>query len=71
MARVKDMLIERIEELSDESGYDFEELMELWFDYCDECQDDGKETSWEYFAAMTTKRAAPVSTTGATERRKP
>lgn len=53
MAGMKDMLIGNVETLSAKSGYGFEELMERWFDYCDEGQKDGEPADWDHFAAVT------------------
>ena len=35
MSRMKDFLIGRIERLCAQSGYEFEFLMNLFYDYCD------------------------------------
>ena len=56
MARVKDMLIGMIEDLSAQSGYDEEWLMERWVDHCHECAEDGEPVDWDYFAGVTLER---------------
>lgn len=53
MSMVKRCLEDRICKLAEASGYDDEELMDLWFDYVDECHKDGESVDWDYFAGVT------------------
>lgn len=56
MGRVKEILYDRIYRLAEASGYDEENLMELWFDYVEECYSDGDSPSWAYFRDVTMER---------------
>lgn len=56
MARMKDMLICEIELLARMSGYDVEELMDIYFQYVDECQEAGESCNWDYFIGVTMER---------------
>lgn len=56
MSMVKCYLEDRICKLAEASGYDEEELMDRWFDYCDERQADGEPVDWDYFAGVTMER---------------
>lgn len=53
MSMVKRNLENRICKLAEASGYDEEELMAMWFDYVDECHEDGESADWNYFAGVT------------------
>lgn len=50
MSKMKDILIEKIEKLSKITGYDFDFLMEIWF----ECCEDGND--WSFFEGVTLER---------------
>lgn len=56
MARMKDMLAREIELLARMSGYDSEELMDIYFQYVDECQEAGEPRNWDYFIGVTMDR---------------
>ena len=57
MAKMKDMLIGTIENLAKETGYDFEDLMELFFTALDEADDDEPfDQFMEDFAEITRER---------------
>lgn len=53
MSMVKRSLENRICKLAEASGYDEEELMDMWFDYVDERHEDGEPIDWGYFAGVT------------------
>lgn len=53
MARVKDLLTEKIDDLCALSGYPFEFLMEMWYTYVDECIEDDEPIDWSYFRQVT------------------
>lgn len=50
MSAMKDFLIGKIEALCAKTGYDFDYLMDLWF----ECAEEG--CSWEFFRDVTLER---------------
>ena len=50
MGMMKNFLIECIEELSRQTGYDFDFLMNVWL----ECMEDGND--WEFFKGVTLER---------------
>jgi hypothetical protein len=50
------MLICEIELLARMSGYDVEELMDIYFQYVDECQEAGEPCNWDYFIGVTMER---------------
>lgn len=56
MARMKDMLICEIELLARMSGYDVEELMDIYFQYVDECREAGEPLDWGFFIGVTMER---------------
>lgn len=56
MSRMKDFLIGRIERLCAQSGYEFEFLMNLFYDYCDECAEAGEALDWNHFRRVTLER---------------
>nr|DAF58355.1 MAG TPA: hypothetical protein [Myoviridae sp. ct6eX13] len=56
MERMKAMLFRAIELLARMSGYDSEELMDIYFQYVDECQEAGEPCNWDYFVDVTMER---------------
>lgn len=57
MGATKQMVIgqmhARLSSLAAETGYDMEELCELWETYVDECREDGEPVDWSYFVGVT------------------
>lgn len=53
MSAIKCELEDRIMELAEEGGYDFDDLMEQYWDYVRECRKDGEPIDWDYFAGVT------------------
>lgn len=56
MGKMKDLLICNIEMLACLSGYDPEELMDIYFAVQDECAEAGEPFDAEAFAAVTLER---------------
>ena len=58
MGMFKTLLVDRIETLSQMSGYDPEFLMEAWFQCLDDLSADGKTAAeaWDYFRAVALER---------------
>lgn len=64
MASMRDMLVARMENmlareiglLARMSGYDSEELMDIYFRYVYECQAAGEPCKWDYFIDVTMER---------------
>ena len=57
MGVMKQMLIgrmhARLSALSAKTGYDMDELCDLWEAYEFECREDGEPTDWSYFVGVT------------------
>lgn len=53
MARMKESLLERLDELAAMSGYDPEELAEHFWTYVRECIEDGESVDLDYFEDIT------------------
>lgn len=57
MGAVKQMMIgqmnKRLSALAAKTGYDMEELCDIWDAYAAECIDDGEPVDWSYFVGVT------------------
>lgn len=56
VARMENMLAREIELLARMSGYDSEELMDIYFRCVYECQEAGEPCNWGYFIDVTMER---------------
>lgn len=56
MAKMKDAMLCEIELLARMAGYDPEELLEIYYEVMDECQEDGVPFDAASFARITLER---------------
>lgn len=51
METMKDCFIKKLEELEEKSGFDLDNLEDVWFDYCRVCAEAGGRAFWDEFCA--------------------